>query len=83
PPLPGQPWWERGGIAIPCGYHAEPPLSPEILRRVLDVPDPSKELVLLHPSGAREHIPGESLVSLNRASIRMSAALHAGAGQDS
>ena len=82
PPLPGQPWWERQGIAIPCGCHAAPPLSPEILRRVLGVPEHSRELVLLHPSGTREHIPGESLVSLNRASIRMSAALHAGASQD-
>jgi hypothetical protein len=77
PPLHGDPWWESGGIAIPCGFHSEPDLSPEILRQVLEVPPESRELTLLHPSGAREQIPGESLVPLNRASARMSAALQA------
>lgn len=79
PPVPGEVWWEAGGVAVPGGMEIDPPVPPSLIRDLCGLPSEWKGLILIHPPGSVEMLPEEVLAGLNRASARMSSALHNGA----
>ena len=76
PPLPGQRFIERGGLATPVGWQwlpqVDPPVVLELLRSVVPQLAP-QDLALLLPDGSWEHIPGDSFVQASRGAIRLTA----------
>jgi hypothetical protein len=63
---------EDGGIAVPCGFQAWPPVGAGVLRRLLKVSEGG--LALLEAAGSSERIPPDVFVAATRASLRLSVA---------
>jgi len=70
PPLPGQAFVEREGVAVPAGWDWSPPVEPAVLRDVLGLT--AGDLALLHTDGAWERIPADAFVRAVRSAIRLS-----------
>jgi hypothetical protein len=59
---------DHAGLLVPAGLTWCPPVDAPTLRRALGLPE--ADLALFDRDGAWEHIPGESLVPVTRASVR-------------
>jgi hypothetical protein len=70
PPLPGQPYVEREGIAVPAGWEWRPPVDAVVLRDVLGLT--ASDLALLHPDEAWDRVPAGAFVLAARSAIRLS-----------
>jgi len=70
PPLPGQSFVEREGVAVPAGWDWSPPVDAAVLREVLGLA--AGDLALLHPDGSWERIPADAFVRAVRSAIRLS-----------
>jgi hypothetical protein len=71
PPLRGQRWVDRDGIATPAGWTWEPAVDPDVLRDLFAL-EPN-DLALLHTDGTWEHILADNLVRATRSAIRQTA----------
>ncbi len=71
PPLPGQRWLEREGIAVPAGWKWSPPVEPAVVRCLLGLE--GHDLALLHPDGTWEKIPAAGLERVCRSAVRRTA----------
>jgi hypothetical protein len=69
PPLPGERFTERSGIAAPCGYAWRPAIDPTSLRRLLGLSD--GDLALLAPDGTWQCVPAASFVRARRSAVRL------------
>jgi hypothetical protein len=77
PPLKGQRFVVRDGVAAPAGWTWSPAVDPDVVRELLGIE--ARDLALLHIDGNWEHIPASSLVRVTRSAVRnTSEALHAG-----
>jgi len=70
PPLPGQPFVERDGVAVPAGWDWAPPVDAAVLREVLGLA--AGDLALLRPDGAWDRVPADAFVRAVRSAIRLS-----------
>jgi hypothetical protein len=71
PPLPGQRWVDREGIAIPAGWRWLPPVEAAIVRAVFGL-EPS-DFVLWQTDGTWQRIREADFVPASRAAVRASA----------
>ncbi len=71
PPLPGQRWVEREGIAVPAGWTWSPALEPGLLRQVFGLAE--GDIALWHVDGAWEQISAGEFVRATRAAVRATA----------
>lgn len=71
PPLPGQPFVETEGVAVPAGWAWEPAVDASVLRELLALD--GSDLALLHPDGTWDHVGGEDFIRASRSAIRLSA----------
>jgi hypothetical protein len=71
PPLPGERFYERAGVALPCGWGWSPAIEPDLLRTAWKLGP--HDLALVRPDGSWEHIRGEQFVRATRSAIRQSA----------
>jgi hypothetical protein len=68
PPLPGQRWVEREGIAVPAGWTWTPAVEAAIMREVFGLAE--GDVALWHCDGGWERIAGEDFVRATRAAVR-------------
>jgi len=68
PPLEGDRYVEREGIAIPCGFMLVPRIDPATVRALLG--STPEDLALFDTDGGWEAIKGEDFVHATRASVR-------------
>lgn len=68
PPLPGERYVVRDGIAVPCGFDFEPRIGGALLRRLLELHD--KDIALFAADGSFERIAHEHLVAAGRGAAR-------------
>jgi hypothetical protein len=71
PPLPGQCWVEREGIAVPAGWTWTPAVEAALVRQVFALA--AGDVALWHADGAWERIAGEQFVRATRAAVRETA----------
>ena len=71
PPLSGDRYVERSGIAALCGFEWRPAIDPPSLRRLLALKD--GDLALLLPDGGWQHLRAASFVRARRSAIRFTA----------
>ena len=71
PPLPGQRWVEREGIAVPAGWTWTPALEAGLLRQVFGLAE--GDVALWHADGAWELIAADKFVRATRAAVRATA----------
>jgi hypothetical protein len=71
PPLPGDRYVERSGIAALCGFEWRPAIDPPSLRRLLALED--GDLALLSSDGAWQRVCAASFVRARRSAIRFTA----------
>ena len=71
PPISGQSWFEENGIAIPCGWVIDPPVSAAVIRKAIRASQ--QETILLYPDGMIDRIAEENFVSASRAAVRLTA----------
>jgi hypothetical protein len=77
PPLPGEQWVVRAGVAAPAGWIWSPAVDPAVIRELLELPP--HDLALLHTGGNWELVAAGNLVRVTRSAARNTAeALHAG-----
>ncbi len=67
-PLPGTPYVEQAGVAVPAGWAIAPELPEKVLSKVLQV-EPGG-LVLLDPNGSLQRIAASDFVRATRSAIR-------------
>jgi len=72
PPLPGRPFTEEDGIALPAGWGLARAVSPAVLREVLRIG--SGDLALMAPDGRWEHLVAGDFVPASRGALRSLAA---------
>lgn len=70
PALRGQHWQDHGGFATPAGFHWEPALAPELVRRWLAA-EPGG-IVLWHEDQTFSRITEEQWMPAERSAVRMS-----------
>jgi len=70
PPLPGDRFYERAGLAVPCGWGWPEWLDAALVREVLDLPE--GDLALFSPDGSWELIPADQFVRATRSAVRLS-----------
>jgi hypothetical protein len=68
PPLPGRPWVEREGIAVPAGWTWSPAVEAALLRQLFGLE--SGDVALWHEDGCWERISAAEFVRATRASVR-------------
>jgi hypothetical protein len=68
PPLPGQRWAEREGIAVPAGWTWTPAVEAAILRQVFGLAE--GDVALWHADGAWERIAADEFVRATRSAVR-------------
>lgn len=69
PAIPGQEYWQRGGILLPCGYDFEIPFVAGLLARQLN---PENDSVLLfHADGTWDLIARKHLFPVTRSGVRL------------
>ncbi len=68
PPLPGQHWVERDGVAVPAGWNWRPAVEPAIVRNLLGLA--AGDIALWHEDGRWEQIEGDAFVRATRAAVR-------------
>jgi hypothetical protein len=76
PPLRGERFIERGGVAVPVGWRWTPEVDPQVVRDLLCRETPHmqpNDLALLFPDGSWEHLASESFVKADRSAIRLTA----------
>ncbi|MGA2258797.1 MAG: hypothetical protein ABSG53_29370 [Thermoguttaceae bacterium] len=71
PPLPGQRWVDREGIAVPAGWRWSPPVDAAIVRAAFGL-EPS-DFVLWQTDGTWQRIRAADFVPASRAAVRASA----------
>lgn len=71
PGLPGRPYIDDGGIAVPAGWAWAPPVSAEILRQRFGLAE--RDLALWHEDQTWERVPGDQFVRATRSAIRHTA----------
>jgi hypothetical protein len=71
PPLPGCRYVIHGGIAVPAGFHWDPPVSREVLRRRLNVG--ADALAVWHEDGTFTPVLLEQMIAATRSSVRATA----------
>lgn len=71
PPLPGRRFVVRGCVAVPAGFHWDPPVSAEVLTRRLGVAGDA--LALWHEDGTFTPLHLEQMVPATRSAIRATA----------
>jgi hypothetical protein len=77
PPLKGQRWVVRDGVAAPAGWTWSPAVDPVVIRELLNLMP--NDLTLLHVEGGWEQIPADNIVRVTRSAVRNTAeAVHAG-----
>jgi hypothetical protein len=72
PPLPGEPWVEQDGIAVPAGWAWSPAVEAAIVRQVFGLA--AGDVALWHVDGAWEQIAADDFVRATRAAVRQTAA---------
>lgn len=70
PPIAGERYYERAGIALPCGWGWPGWLDFDTVRAALDLP--AGDLALFSDSGRWESIAAEHFVQAGRSAIRLS-----------
>lgn len=70
PPLPGERYCERAGVAVPCGWGWSPAVEPELLRDAWKL-EP-QDLALVSTDGSWERIQADQFVRATRSAIRES-----------
>lgn len=68
PPIPGTPFVETEGIAVPAGWTWSPRLDASVLRAAYSVT--ARDLVLFSPIGGWDRIPADAFVPASRAAAR-------------
>jgi hypothetical protein len=71
PPLPGDRYTERAGVAAPCGFDWRPRIDPPSLRRLIGLAE--GDLALLDAAGAWQYVPAASFVRARRSAVRFTA----------
>jgi hypothetical protein len=69
PPLPGERYAERAGIAVPCGFAWRPAVDAPSLRRVLGLAE--GDLALLARDGTWQHVAAAAFVRARRSAVRL------------
>jgi len=69
PPLDGQLFVERSGVAVPAGWRVEPELDAEVLAAAFGLS--AGDLCLLGGAGAMERIPVDGFVGATHSSVRL------------
>lgn len=69
PPLAGERFAERHGVAIPVGFRLEPELEGETLRSALELQ--TGELAVFHQDGSMEVVPESAFVHATRSAVRL------------
>lgn len=77
PPVRGVAMVAEHGVAVPCGYHWEPPVDAEVIRAGFDVT--AEDLVLLWPTDATEIVRQACFVAAGRSAVRLTRREHADA----
>jgi hypothetical protein len=72
PPLPGERYCERSGVAVPCGWGWSPAVEPELLRDAWKLRP--HDLALVSTDGTWDHLRGDQFVRATRSAIRETAA---------
>jgi len=70
PPLPGQRWVEREGIAVPAGWRWSPPVEAAIVRAVFGLQ--AGDFALWQTDGTWQRIRAADFLSAGRAAVRAS-----------
>lgn len=68
PPLPGEPYVESAGIAVPCGWRCDPPIDAATAREVLGLD--ASSLALFHTDGSWERVAAGDFVRATRSALR-------------
>jgi hypothetical protein len=68
PPLPGQRWVEREGIAVPAGWTWTPAVDARLVRQIFGLS--AGDVALWHEDGAWERIAADAFVRATRAAVR-------------
>ncbi len=71
PPIPGEAFVEREGVAVPAGWAWEPAVDAAVLRDVLGLC--AGDLALLRAGGGWDHVAADSFVRASRSAARASA----------
>lgn len=71
PSLPGRRYFQRLGVAVPCGWDWSPALDPAVLRRWLGLA--AGDAALAFPEGGWEIIKAEQFVPASRQAARLTA----------
>ena len=71
PPLPGQRWVDREGIAVPAGWRWSPPVEAAIVRAVFGL-EPG-DFALWQTDGTWQRIRAADFTPASRAAVRASA----------
>ena len=71
PPLPGQRWVEREGIAVPAGWHWSPPVEATVVRAVFGLQ--AGDFALWQTDGTWQRIRAADFLPAGRAAVRASA----------
>jgi hypothetical protein len=69
PPLPGTRYYERAGVAVPCGWGWPSWLTAELVRAALDIE--TGAVALFSPAGTWEEIPADQFVRATRSAVRL------------
>jgi hypothetical protein len=69
PPIAGARYYERAGVAVPCGWGWPPWLTAELVRAALEIAPGSS--ALFSPAGTWEEIPADQFVRATRSAVRL------------
>ena len=72
--MPGRRYFDDSGIAVPCGFAVDPPVSAAVLRAVLNLSN--GDLALLETDGTFDCVEAGGLVSATRSAVRLSQEQH-------
>jgi len=71
PPIAGERYYARAGVATPCGWGWPASLDAKVVRDALGIG--ADELALFSPAGTWESIPGDQFVRATRSAVRLTA----------
>jgi hypothetical protein len=69
PPIPGTRYYERAGVAVPCGWGWPSWLTAELVRSALEIAPGT--VALFSPTGTWEEIPADQFVRATRSAVRL------------
>jgi hypothetical protein len=69
--LPGERFVTDDGVAVPCGFIWDPPVSASVLRRLFRMT--GQTLLLLEANGGCVEIKPEQFVAASRSAVRLTA----------